>query len=86
MLDENEFSAVRVALGRWAEAAPNEPVLGFIEGSEFMTPSQLLNAVAAGDEDGQAFLEMIEHAVRRDGVESVVARFERAAAMGGENA
>lgn len=77
-LSSDQFVELRRALAVWAEGAPNEPVLGFLQGSEMLTPRELVEAVGdPQNEDGVAFLEMLEHAVHRDGIESVTNRFYR---------
>jgi hypothetical protein len=74
-LSTGEFIELMRALTAWAEVAPDEPVLGFLQGGDILTPRQLLDAVDdPQNSDGAAFLEMLEHAVRRDGIESVTNR------------
>lgn len=75
MLSSAERDAVLTAVQRWAEAAPNELVMGFLDGDGLLTADELATAVRDRTEDGESFLEMIEHAVRRDGLDSVVTRF-----------
>jgi hypothetical protein len=74
-LSTDEYIELIRALTAWAEVAPNEPALGFLQGDEMLTPRQLLDAVDdSQNPDGAAFLEMLEHAVRRDGIDSVTSR------------
>jgi hypothetical protein len=69
---DHEWSVLRRALRYWAKNAPDEPVLGFLGSSDFMTPHQLLEAVEDPESsDGTAVKQMLEHAVRRSDVETV---------------
>ena len=79
MLSSAEREAVLTAVQWWAEAAPDELVMGFLDGDGLLTADELATAVRDHTEDGESFLEMIEHAVRRDGLDSVTMRFMAAA-------
>jgi hypothetical protein len=74
-LNRNEYIALAEALTNWANAAPDEPALGFLQTGEMLTRSQLLDTFDDPENaDGAALLEMLEHAVRREGVNSVTNR------------
>ncbi|WAC90208.1 hypothetical protein [Mycobacterium sp. Aquia_213] len=83
----DEFLQLTRALTTWADATPDVPVLGFLQGggmflqdSELLTPHELLDAIGdPRNADGTAFLEMLEHAVRREGIESVTNRLYQSA-------
>jgi len=45
--------------------------------TDWMTPPEIANHVAEGTEQGEAILEILEHSVRRDGLQSVVGRLLR---------
>lgn len=79
MLTPTERKDVIEALSRWAESAPNEPMIGFLGGGQLLTPREAVDAVKRNTSDGEALLEMIEHGVRREGLESVVNRLSRIA-------
>lgn len=78
MLSPSEREAVLSAVQKWAAAAPDEPVMGFLDREGVLTARDLVSAIHERTEDGDAFLEMIEHAVRRDGLDSVITRFMEA--------
>ena len=79
-LTNDEWNVLHDALKYWASQMPDEPVLGFLEGESLLTPHQLLWAIenADKDDDGAAFMEMLEHAIRRTNVAKVARRFWRA--------
>jgi hypothetical protein len=79
MLTEEERRELLHAVEAWADAAPDEPVLGFVGGEGFCSPRELVRAVQSFSDTGEAFLELLEHGVRREGLERVVGRFYRAA-------
>lgn len=78
MLSATEHRAVVRALRAWAQSAPDEPALGFVASKSTMTAGELLEEVLDRTADGQAFLELIEHGLRVDGMESVLGRFTKA--------
>jgi hypothetical protein len=79
MLTATERRDVITALSRWALSAPNEPMIGFLGGDNLLTPREAVDAVKHRTPDGEALLAMIEHGVRREGLESVVNRLSRPA-------
>jgi hypothetical protein len=79
MLDPQERSQLIVALEVWAKSVPDRPLVGFLAGEKLFTPTELVQQVREETPDGQAVLEILEHGVRREGVDSVVAR------LGGQN-
>lgn len=79
---DKEWDELSSVLWKWVENSPDEPVLGFLGGG-MLTPEKLLRAAEdPSDEDGVAFREILEHAVRHEGMGSVVHRFERASRRG----
>jgi len=77
MLTVQENEAVLAALQAWAKSTPDEPVIGFLGGDERLTPQQVVTHVRTKTSHGRAMLEMLEHGIRREGVERVVTRFFR---------
>jgi len=77
MLNQVERKQIVEALTLWSQTVPNEPMLGFLEGDQYLTPREIVAAVQQNTQDGQAVLEMLEHGVRREGLEAVVARLCR---------
>ena len=68
-----ERMRLRQALGRWAKGAPDEPVLGFLGGTDLLTPRQLFEAIDDPEsKEGAAFMAMLEHAVGKSSLEDVV--------------
>ena len=68
---------ITVALAKWAESVPDEPLLGFLGYERFLTPREIVAEVRRNTPDGQAVLEILEHGVRREGIEAVVSRLQR---------
>jgi hypothetical protein len=79
MLNPQERSQLIVALEAWAKSVPDQPLVGFLDGEKLFTPTELVQEVREETPDGQAVLEILEHGVRREGVNGVVAR------LGGKN-
>lgn len=83
MLTSEERSQIVEALRYWAGKIPDEPMLGFLQkglemaDGEYLTPHQIVAAVLDETPDGIAVLDILEHGVRREGIEKVVARFRR---------
>ena len=77
MLSENERSRLIEALSHWAELAPDEPTLGFLDSESLLTPRELLLAVQENDSDGIGLLEILENGVRREGIDAVTRRIVR---------
>ena len=76
MLSENEKTDLINALRRWAATVPDRPTLGFL-GSDFLTPKQIVDAAIREDDNGKTILEILEHGVRREGLEAVTERLSR---------
>lgn len=76
MLGQDEKNTLIDALKIWASRVPERPVLGFL-GSDFLTPKQIVDAAINETEDGKVILEMLEHGVRREGLEPVAERLTR---------
>jgi hypothetical protein len=79
MLSPQERTQLITALDNWAKSAPDMPLVGFLAGEKLFTPKELVQEVRTETSDGEAVLEILEHGVRREGVDSVVAR------LGGQN-
>jgi hypothetical protein len=79
MLTEDERRELLDAVIAWANAAPDEPVLGFVGSEGLCSPRELVHEVEARTGTGEAFLQMLEHGVRREGLKQVVSRFYDAA-------
>lgn len=75
MLSSEERLQIVSALRVWAENAPDEPVFGTMLNLEQVTPMELLRDVENEKEIGKLFLEILEHSVRREGLERVTQRF-----------
>lgn len=75
MLSDHERSALLDALRDWAKTEPDKRSIGFFESSDLLTPLELVNAVEESSKPGLAFLEIIEHSIRRDGISTVVGKF-----------
>jgi hypothetical protein len=76
MLRGREKQQIIGALKQWASSVPNKRMLGFA-GSNFLTPKEIVQAALEETEDGLAILEILEHGVRREGIESVTKRLTR---------
>ncbi|WP_031495313.1 hypothetical protein [Bryobacter aggregatus] len=74
-MSQAERAKVIEALIIWAKSAPEEPVIGFIGGGAILTPREIVRAVQQETEDGQAILEILEHGIRREGIDMVLNRF-----------
>ena len=74
MLTSEEHVTIVDALQEWALCAPDEPILGFIQSDGLKTPQEILSAIKENSSDGKAVMQMIEHSVRRIGLEDVVRR------------
>jgi hypothetical protein len=79
MLDQNERQRIVDALALWARSAPDEPVFGLFGDGELMRPEEVLNAVESETAAGKAILEILEHGVRREGLDKAVSRLLRSA-------
>lgn len=82
MLSERERERLVAALHEWADAVPEEPVAGFIGDGRLLTPRELAQAAAQETPDGEALLQILEHGVRREGLEAVVERLTPRRKMG----
>jgi hypothetical protein len=80
MLTPQERERVTSAMRQWAQRAPNEPIVGFL-GTSLLTPKEMVTAVEEDTSDGQAILEILEHGVRREGLDAVVDRLKRQLAV-----
>ncbi|SHP93956.1 Uncharacterised protein [Mycobacteroides abscessus subsp. abscessus] len=75
-----EWVHLRHALRRWAKTAPDEPALGFLQTGELLTPRQLVEAADDPHNDqGVAFKAMLEHAVRKSDLSTVLSDLHGAA-------
>jgi hypothetical protein len=74
MLDTKERERLIEALKIWASNAPQTGAFGFLRLADYSTRGQVLSEVQERTEDGQAMLEILEHAVRREGIDRVTAR------------
>jgi hypothetical protein len=77
MLSSDERLQITKALSQWAEWAPDEPMVGFLGRSRLLSPRELVEQVFENTPDGKALLEILEHGVRREGINQVVARLSR---------
>lgn len=77
MLSPGERKEVLDALRVWANETSGAPVWGYIGGKELLSARELVNAVEDQTEEGEAFLEVIEHGIQREGMSSVLERFLR---------
>lgn len=76
MLTREEFNAVVDALHVWAERCPAERSIGFLQSGGPKTPQQIVMEVKERTDDGEAILEMLEHSIRREGLDRVVSRLK----------
>lgn len=76
MLSADEVRRLVEALTLWAKQTPDIPVLGFLQQEELMTPSEIVQAVSKQTEDGRAILGILEHGVRREGLDAVTERLQ----------
>ena len=75
MLTEDERELLVSALWYWAEAVPDEPLIGFLEHEGLLTPREVARAVQEGESaDGEALLAILEYGVRREGIDAVTDR------------
>jgi hypothetical protein len=77
VLTESERHSVQKALAEWAQTAPDEPLVGFLSEGCRWTPKELVDQVWRQTPDGKAVLELLEHGVRREGLDKVVSRLRR---------
>jgi hypothetical protein len=77
MLNAVEREQIAKALFEWAESVPDQPMVGFLGRERLLTPREVVKQVSEKTPDGQAVLEILEHGVRREGIERVVARLTR---------
>ena len=75
MLTETGHSRLMAALHAWADHAPNEPVMGFVADGGFLMLHEIVDQIKLESQLGQAFLKILEHGIRREGIETVVSRF-----------
>jgi hypothetical protein len=80
MLSRDERDQLISILWNWAEVTPDIPVAGFLEHGHLLTPRELAIAAEQGTPDGQALLEILEHGLRREGIELLGHRFAAAEA------
>jgi CheY-like chemotaxis protein len=59
-------------LGR---ARGRRATIGFLGDGDLLRPSEIVTAFESGTGDGESILEILEHGVRREGIEKVVSRF-----------
>ena len=85
MMSIEERRRIIDALSQWAEKAPNEPVFGLLAAAgpavtppssrgNFLTPLELVKAIKSHTQEGNAILEILEHGLRREGIDKVVSR------------
>ena len=74
MLTMDEKATILRALRAWAENAPDEPMIGFLGSKSLLTPHELIANIETQTSDGKAILQILEHGVRREGIEEVIAR------------
>jgi CheY-like chemotaxis protein len=79
VLTATEKRQIVAALKAWAKTAPDEPTIGFLGNGDLLRPSEIVTAVESGTDDGESILEILEHGVRREGIEKVVSRLISAA-------
>jgi hypothetical protein len=79
VLTEDERAKLLDAFVSWAGSAPQEPFLGFVGDDGHYSPLELVAEIEQRTETGEAFLEILEHGVRREGLEQVVRRFYESA-------
>jgi hypothetical protein len=75
VLSEHERKVLISAVYTWASNMPDEPVLGFVGGTGILSAHALAQELDKGTGEGEAFLEMLEHGVRSEGLERVLERF-----------
>jgi hypothetical protein len=75
MLTAHEHTLLVATLTKWAETAPDEPMLAILGAGELMRPWDIARAVQHRTEEGEAILEILEHGLRREGADKVVSRF-----------
>jgi|GEM_PF-2910803 len=77
MLTELEIAKLMEALKAWAAQAPREARLHVLGEDHAYTPEEMLVEVQKGTGAGLALLSILEHGVRREGLDSVVDRLCR---------
>ena len=82
MLSVEERQALVAAVADWAAVAPDEPAMGFVGQDRPMTVAELAKAVANGTPHGEAWLRILEHGVRKEGLSTVVRRYADSAKYG----
>jgi hypothetical protein len=80
MLSADEREQIVSILWEWAEMVPDVPVAGFLradpgEPRSILTPRELAIGALEGTPDGEALLEILEHGLRREGIETLKRRF-----------
>jgi hypothetical protein len=77
VLSLTERGMIVSALATSAQSEQPEPMLGFIGSGSLLTPLEIVSAVERETEDGKAILEILEHGVRREGIDTVVSRLSK---------
>jgi hypothetical protein len=80
MLSSDEREQIVAILQEWTERVPDVPVAGFLETPRgrprrLLTPTELATAAAEGTPDGEALLQILEHGLRLEGMETLRRRF-----------
>jgi hypothetical protein len=75
-LSPTELRKLKDAFNDWAKNMPNpnEPVLGFFGSSGMRSAKEVAKEVENETAFGKDVLEMVEHALRREGMDKTVAR------------
>jgi hypothetical protein len=77
VLTQEERTKLTKALWVWADKLPNQPLIAFLGIQGNLTPREVVLEVEKATENGKAVLEMLEHAVRLQGIAPVIERLIR---------
>jgi hypothetical protein len=63
------------AMQEWASSVQDEPCFSILD-SPMMTPKEIVNSIKNETVEGKAYMEILDHAVRVEGMYRVINRFK----------
>jgi hypothetical protein len=74
MLTPREREKIIHAVKQWAETAPNQPIIGFLNNGGPFRPREIVDEIVRNTPAGEDVMEILEHSVRREGLDKVLGR------------
>ena len=74
MLTPREREEIIYAVKHWAESAPNQPLIGFLNSGGPFRPSEIVDEIVRNTPAGEDLMEILELSVRREGLGKVLER------------